>query len=234
MGSRWRLFTLPPGIRCPAGNVGLELVGAQQSVNSMRSPMRSVAAIAVCIALSVTGRAIAGEQPRAGSAANTQAAATSESELHFVSVLTLRGEVVAIDPANRLVTLKSPTGQTTALEARNEQDLEPLKVGDHVLMRYFEGAQIGKYKQGEMVPSFSLKQGIITAKLGGPSAKKHALVLTVENVDVAEQEITLRGSDGSLETIMVANPEYLRHIKAGDRVGISHAQALALSLEKET
>jgi hypothetical protein len=198
--------------------------------------MRTVAAIAVCIAISVTYTrlAIAGEQPGPRSDANTQGTATPGNELHFVSVLTIHGEIVAIDRTNRLVTLNSPTGETSTLEARNEKDLEPLKVGDRVLIRYFEGGQISKNKQREAASPFSLKQGMIAGKLGGPSAKKHALVATVEAVDAAEQEITLRGPDGSLETIMVANPEYLRHVKAGDHVGISHAQALALSFEKES
>jgi hypothetical protein len=31
---------------------------------------------------------------------------------------------------------------------------------------------------------------------------------------------------------MVANPEYLKHIKVGDRVEITGAEALAISLEK--
>ena len=196
--------------------------------------MRTFAAIAACIAVSViyAQLGIAGDQPPAGSVATTHATGTPGNELHFVSVLTLHGEIVSIDRGNRLVTLKSPSGETSTLEARNEGDLEPLKVGDHVLIRYFEGAQIGRNKR-EAGPPFSLKDGIIAGKLGGPSAKEHALIVTVEAVDAAEQEVTLRGPDGSLETIMVANPEYLRHIKAGDRVGISHAQALALSLEKE-
>ena len=198
--------------------------------------MRTFAAIAVCIAVSViyAQLGIAGDQPPAGSVATTHATGTPGDELHFVSVLTLHGEIVSIDRGNRIVTLKSPSGETSTLEARNEKDLEPLKVGDYVLIRYFEGAQIGRNKQREAGPTFSLKDGIIAGKLGGPSVKEHALILTVEALDAAEQEVTLRGPDGSLETIMVANPGYLRHIKTGDRVGISHAQALALSFEKES
>jgi hypothetical protein len=38
--------------------------------------------------------------------------------------------------------------------------------------------------------------------------------------------------DGSLETIMVANPVYLEHVKVGARVGLARAQAKAITLEK--
>jgi hypothetical protein len=33
---------------------------------------------------------------------------------------------------------------------------------------------------------------------------------------------------------MVTNPEYLAHIKVGDKVGMTRVQAMALSLEKES
>ena len=79
--------------------------------------MRTLAAIAVCIVLGLTCTrlATAGDQPPAGSAAGAQVAATHGDELHFVSVLTLHGEVVSVDPANRLVTLKGPKGETSTL-----------------------------------------------------------------------------------------------------------------------
>jgi hypothetical protein len=61
--------------------------------------MRTIARIAVCLVLGVTSIALgaAAQQPKAGSAESTQVSATSANELHFVSVLTLRGEVVAVD-----------------------------------------------------------------------------------------------------------------------------------------
>ena len=69
--------------------------------------------------------------------------------------------------------------------------------------------------------------------IGAASGGKRALAVSVERLDVDNQEITLKGPDGSLETIMVSNPEYLSNFKVGDRVVITRPQALALSLEKE-
>jgi hypothetical protein len=66
------------------------------------------------------------------------------------------------------------------------------------------------------------------------SRKKRALVASVATVDAVNQEITLKGPDGSLETTMVVNPEYLEHVKVGDRVGVTSVQTLALSFEKES
>jgi hypothetical protein len=66
-------------------------------------------------------------------------------------------------------------------------------------------------------------------EFGRPSRRTSCVAASVERVDKANQEITLKRADGSLETIMVANPEYVRPIKVGDRVLITGARALALS-----
>jgi hypothetical protein len=196
--------------------------------------MRSIAAFAVCAAFSVTYArfAIAGEQSQAGSTPSPQVPGFAD-ELHFVTVLTLRGKVVAVDPANRRVTVKDSKGDTSSLEVRSEKALDSLKAGDRVVVRYFEGAQIRKKKATKAGPNASLNDGIIGGEPGGPSKKKHALVASVEAVDAMDQEVTLKGAGGSIETIMVVNPENLGHITVGDQVVITRAQALALSVEKE-
>jgi len=192
--------------------------------------MKHITVIAVCIALNVTYArlAAAAEQPQAGSTEGSQDSATSGDELHFVSVLTFHGEIVAVQPAKRLFTLKGPDGKLLTLEAEKEQDLAARKVGEHVLVRYVEGAQIGKRASG-VVSVQSLKDGMIGAVSGG----KRALAASVERVDATNQEITLKGPDGSLETIMVSNPDQLSNLKVGDRVVITRPQGLALSVEKE-
>jgi len=55
---------------------------------------------------------------------------------------------------------------------------------------------------------------------------------SVERVNAGNQEITLKGPDGSRETIMISGPDYLSRVKVGDQVMITRRQALALSLEK--
>ena len=129
--------------------------------------------------------------------------------------------------------LKGPKGETSTLEARSEKNLAAVKVGDRVAIRYFEGVQIRKKKPGEAVPVPSLKDGIIGAKLGRTSKTKHAIIASVEAIDQADQEVTLKGPDGSLETIMVTDPEYLERIEVGDQVVLTRSQALALSIDKE-
>jgi len=195
--------------------------------------MRILAAMAVYFAVSGSYLpAAAGEQTQAGSSASARPAPMRGDEIHFVSVLTFDGEIVSLDPAKRLVTVKGPNGQVLKFETEREKDLAARRVGESVVVRYFEGAQIGREKSGGSAPVHSLKDGMIGAE-GGPSGKHHAVAASVERLDARNQEITLKGPDGSLETIMISNPDYIRHVKVGDRVVITRPQALALSLEKE-
>ena len=103
-----------------------------------------------------------------------------------------------------------------------------------VVIRYFEGAQIRKKKPGETLPAPSLKEGIVVGTLNKAMKAKRMLVASVETIDETDQEITLKGPDGSLETLMVSDPEFLGSTKVGDQVVITHVQALALSLDKES
>ena len=195
--------------------------------------MKILAAIVVCIALSAAYvLATAGEPTQVDSSSSAQPPLMPGDELHFVSVLTFDGEIVAIDPAKRLVTVKGPNGEVLTLEAEREEDLVTRKVGERVLVRYFEGARIDKEKPGEAAPVHSLKDGMIGTEASGPSGKHRAVAASVERVDAANQEITLKGPDGSLETIMVSNPDFLSHVKVGHQVIITRTHALALSVEK--
>jgi hypothetical protein len=192
--------------------------------------MRYFTVIAACIALNIIHTrlvAAGGESPAAPATAIQDS--TASDELHFVSVLTFHGELVAVDPAKRLIRLKGPAGEVIKLEAESENLLKERKVGERVLVRYFEGAQIGEKDSG-VVSVQSLKDGMIS----GMPVGKHALAASVERLDVDNQEITLKGPDGSLETIMVSNPERLSRVKVGDRIVITRPQGLALSVERES
>ena len=96
--------------------------------------MKILAAIAVSLALNLAyvRFAAAGEQAQAVSSTSTHSVPPSGDELHFVSMLTFNGEIVTVEPAKRLVTLKSPSGELLSLETEREEDLVGRKVGERV------------------------------------------------------------------------------------------------------
>jgi Cu/Ag efflux protein CusF len=202
--------------------------------------MRTAAAIALALALSLmcTQLAVADEKAATQSSANLQSSVSQDDELHFETVLKINGEIASIDRANRRVTLKGQGAGALALEVRDQKNLERIKAGDRVVIQYVEGVHIGKKKQRDTLPMASLKAGIIAAEPGEPakagSPPRHMAVVSVEAIDKPFQEITLKGPDGSQETVMVENPETLEHLKVGDQIVITHALALALSLEKDS
>ena len=192
--------------------------------------MKHSAMIALGLVLSVACVRYASAQESQSPPASTGASAAPEDNLHFVTLLTLKGEVVTVDPANLLVAMKQENGNVSTIEVRTTGELEGIKPGDRVSVQYFEGGQIGKPEGSEASTLASLRDGLLAA-IGSPM--KHHLVGSVERVDTYSQEVTLKGSDGSLQTIEITNPEDLENVKAGDTVVITNAQALALSLTKE-
>jgi Cu/Ag efflux protein CusF len=202
--------------------------------------MKTVAAIALALALSLTCTRLAVADDKAAplSSANLQSSVSQDDELHFETVLTVHGEIVSVDQTNRSLTLKRERAGTLTLQARNEKNLEGIKTGDRVVIRYVEGVHIAKKKAGEALPVASLKGGIIASKPGEPATAgvsgQRKTVARVEAIDEANQEVTLQGPEGSVETVMVENPEALERIKVGDQIVVTHGLALALSLDKES
>ena len=191
--------------------------------------MKPAAMIALGLVLSVACVRSASGQGSQSPPVSTGASA-APAEIHFVTVLTQKGQVVTVDPANLLVAIKHENGNVSTMEVRSTGELEGIKPGDRVSVQYFEGGQIGKPQGSETPAVASLRDGLLAAT---GTAMKHHLVGSVERVDTYSQEVTLKGSDGSLQTIEITNPEDLENVKAGDTVVITNAQALALSLTKE-
>jgi hypothetical protein len=190
--------------------------------------MKPAAMIALGLVLSVACVRYASGQESQSPPVSAGAAAADN--IHFVTVLTLKGEVATVDPANLLVAIRQANGNVATIEVRSKDELEGIKPGDRVSVQYFEGGQIGKPEGSEAPAVASLKDGILAAS---GTAMTHHLVGSIERVDLYSDEVTLKGSDGSLQTIEITNPEDLENVKAGDTVVITNAQALALSLTKE-
>ena len=112
-----------------------------------------------------------------------------------------------------------------------------LSVGTGVVVRYYEVVTVRKKKAGESLPALSVSGGVVTAKAGGVPgavAEEHLkAVVSVVQVDKANGTVTIKGADGSVETVKANNPKVLSHLKAGDDLVITASRATAISLDKE-
>jgi Cu/Ag efflux protein CusF len=78
---------------------------------------------------------------------------------------------------------------------------------------------------------FSAVPAFAADKPGGTAAELVVVTATVEKIDMATREVTLKGANGKLETIKVG-PEArnLGQLKVGDKVTFKYYQGLAISV----
>jgi len=78
-------------------------------------------------------------------------------------------------------------------------------------------------------------KAVVTSSPGHASiAQKRRLVATVEAVDAAKREITLKGPKGKVVPLSVSpDVRNLEQVKVGDQVVVTYIEALSLTLMKE-
>jgi hypothetical protein len=165
-------------------------------------------------------------------------APSSSQHIVSASIVTIHGKIVKLNKARREVTLEGPEGHRVTLAVMNPYNLDAAKVGAPFLARYYEVVTVRKKKPGENIPSASLKQGIGTATPGGTpgaSGQMHlTLLVTVDAIDQANGTVTIKGPDGTAETVKARNPQNLKLLKVGDELVVSVSREIAISLQQES
>jgi Cu/Ag efflux protein CusF len=148
---------------------------------------------------------------------------------------TIVATVEAVDAAQRQVTLKGPKGKVVPLTVSPDvRNLEQVKVGDRVSVRYLESLSLTLKKDGKELRSATKGSDAARAKAGerpgGAVAEQVTVIADVTAVDTKTGIVTLRGPKQTVD-LRVADPEQLKLIKVGDQVEAVYTQALALSVE---
>jgi hypothetical protein len=171
------------------------------------------------------------------------AAAPAPSHEHLAgigsaTVVTIHGKIVAVDRAKKLVTLEGPSGKKVTLEVKNPYNLEAAKPGEPFVARFYEIVTIRKKRPGEMIPAVALDEGIVSAAPGQtPGAavgRSVRVVATIVAINKTKKTVDLQGPNGVVETVNVANPANLKHVKVGNDIVITLTKVTAISLDKET
>ena len=190
--------------------------------------------IALAVALGLAMSNVSWAQPGQASGVSTEA---NSEEIRSITVITFHGKIVAVNKADKLVTLEGPEGRKVTLKVENPYNLNAAKVGAPVVSRFYEVVTVRKKKPDENIPSVSLKGGVATATPGGvPGAVAEAkarVVVSVTAIDEAKGTVTVKATDGTVETAKARNPATLKQLKVGDELVVSLERAIALSLEKE-
>ncbi len=154
------------------------------------------------------------------------------------TVITIHGKIAAVNRAKKQVTLEGPNGKKVTIHVYNPYNLAAAKPGAPFVAKFYEIVTIQKTKPGVVTPSASVANGIVSAAPGqtpgGAVASGVQLVVTIDSIDKEKGTVSVKGADGKVETVSVANPKDLKHLKVGDGIIVTLWNVVAIALEKES
>jgi len=179
--------------------------------------------------------------PPASAAPSPGAAATGQEHLIGVgseTVVTVHGKVVAVNRAKKLVTLEGPDGKQITIHVYNPYNLAAAKAGVPFVAKFYEIVTVRKLLAGESLPAASVAEGIIGAvpgqTPGAAAGTRIQIVVTINSINTNKKTVEVKGPDGSLETVSVANPASLKHLKVGEQIVITSTNVVAIALEADS
>ena len=142
--------------------------------------------------------------------------------------------VDSIDKASRSVVLKNAKGETMKVVAGDEvKNFDQIKVGDNVVASYTQKLVMTLKKDGgalrERIDSSEKSSNAAGEKPAGYEVKEVTFVADVQQVDLKNQTVTLRGAVKTVR-LKIKDPEQLKLIKKGDQVEGVFAEAVAVSV----
>ncbi|MBS0343328.1 MAG: hypothetical protein JSS56_22725 [Proteobacteria bacterium] len=148
-------------------------------------------------------------------------------------VVSVVGEITAVDVANRIVSIKGPKGNVSDMVVDERvRNLDKVKVGDQVKLTYRVGVALALLKGGdgirEKVESEGAARAAEGAKPGGVVVKTTTVVANVEAVNHKRKIVTLKGPEGKVADVQVQDPEVLKQVKVGDQVAAKVTESVAV------
>lgn len=142
--------------------------------------------------------------------------------------------VVAIDQAQRMVTLKGEGGRVSEFKVGPEvKNLAQVKVGDEVTTEYIRAVAL-KLKKGDGIRSATEQQSVAAAKPGqkpaGGVSNQTVITANVTQIDAPNHVVTLKGPKGNVVDLEVRDPKILSEVKVGDQVEAVITEALMISV----
>jgi len=152
---------------------------------------------------------------------------------------TVSATIEAVDAAHRMITIHVEGEEPATIEAGPEvKNFDQIKVGDQVVVTYYEALAAELKKPGE-VPSGVNEQ--VAAGTAKPGEKPAALVghevktkVIITEVDKKAHTVSFVGPYGKIRTVTAERPEgkeFVSKLKKGDEVEVTYTEALAISVE---
>jgi hypothetical protein len=150
-----------------------------------------------------------------------------------MELVTITGEVTAVDPAARTIKLRGPLGGEISGKVTEEvKNLAQIKVGELVTVAYYESLAISVKRKGEATVLFKSASGD-SAEPGerpaGYAATTETAVMTVVAVDAEKRSLVVQNDKGVITGVAIERPEFaakLANLKPGDQLEVTRTEAL--------
>ncbi len=146
-------------------------------------------------------------------------------------------EVLSIDHKARKVTLKDRSGFTKTMKVGNDiVNFDQVEVGDIVHVNFAETIVIRAFGPDAIKAGAEAESIFARAPKGskpaGATATAATIVLTIAAIDLENSLVTLKDTQGNTKTFRPRHIENLKKVSVGDKVAISIAEAVAISVKK--
>jgi hypothetical protein len=150
----------------------------------------------------------------------------------MTELVTITGEVTAIDAAARTIKLRGPLGgEVSGTVSEKVKNLAQIKVGELVTMAFYESLAIAVKRKGEttvLFQSASSDSAAAGERPAGYVAKTETGVVTVVAVDAEKRSIVVQNDKGVITAVAVQRPEFaakLKDLKVGDQLEVTRTEA---------
>jgi Cu/Ag efflux protein CusF len=151
-------------------------------------------------------------------------------------VATVAATVTKIDLKTRKVTLRGDDGKSRTIKVPEEvRNLPQVKVGDQVVVGYYESIAYQVKKKGEGTVGVVVAEDATRAKEGEKPGAAGAQAVTVtakiDEIDKKNGTVTLQGPEGDVAVVKVRDPSNLDRVAVGDLIDITYTEAVAVTVE---
>lgn len=162
--------------------------------------------------------------------------------VEVVNTQTIAATVESIDLNERMVELRAENRSLTVQVPPEVRNLAQLKVGDKVVVQYYEALAAAFQKKGEGTAVGVIDAATGTARApegkrpGGAVANKVTTTIIIENVDHPAHALTFTGPSGMTRTVNIKDPraqKFISTLKQGDEVQLTYIEALAVTVEPQ-
>jgi hypothetical protein len=141
--------------------------------------------------------------------------------------------VTKVDQKARTVTFRGPKGGVATLNIPPEsQNLDQVKPGQQYRMKYVEAVAVEIRKGGKPSAEASrqVKVAAKGAKPGGMMVNTRQISGVIDAIDFTNRYVAIRGPQGNTQAFKVADDVKLEALSAGDRIVVTHTEALAVEM----